>query len=80
MGAYARPRPTESWAMRHLTTGSWYPLSTGSEIPHLDEKFIHKCLNDLKALGMIDDRGFCKGRAQGRRLYKGALYAFNSDQ
>ena len=32
-------------------------LSTGSEIPHLDEKFIHKCLNDLKALGMIDDRG-----------------------
>ena len=58
MGAYARPRPTESLGHAASNYRKLVPtLSTGSEIPHLDEKFIHKCLNDLKALGMIDDRG-----------------------
>ncbi|NKI15917.1 AMP-binding protein [Spongiibacter sp. KMU-166] len=58
MGAYARPRPTESLSHAASNYRKLVPtLSTGPEIPHLDEAFIHKCLRDLKALGMIDEKG-----------------------
>ena len=29
-------------------------ISEGLDVPHLDEAFIHKCLSDLRSLGLID--------------------------
>ncbi|CAA0081762.1 Carboxylic acid reductase [Zhongshania aliphaticivorans] len=58
MGAYAAPRPTEDLSHAATNYKKIVPtLSTGPELPHLDEKYIHKCLEDLKELGFIDDEG-----------------------
>jgi len=46
---------TQSFVSNYKTLVS--TLSTGPDLPHIDEKFIHKCLDDMKAVGMIDDKG-----------------------
>ncbi len=58
MGAYAAPRSTEDLSHAATNYRKIVPtLSTGPELPHLDEKYIHKCLDDLKQLGFIDEKG-----------------------
>ena len=60
MGAFEnqqQPRAVKGAAISRNYQTLVETLSTGPELPHLDEAFIHKCLDDMKALGMIDDSG-----------------------
>lgn len=56
MGAYANPHG--SGPAVHVDCAGFKSLagdlSTGSDIPSLDETYIHKCLKDLQALGLIE--------------------------
>ena len=54
LGAFSTPSdPDLKGRACHNFKGLMKHLSTGETMPHIDEAFIHKCLNDMHVLGMI---------------------------
>ena len=54
LGAFAVPsKPDRTGRSCHNFKDLMQYLSTGSMMPSVDEAFIHKCLRDIEALGMI---------------------------
>ena len=56
LGAFRQPAGRDIDGRACANFKSLVPnFSTGDQIPHLDEAFIHKCLRDLQLLGMIPE-------------------------